>query len=149
MEWVAYLIADEGWNAYHVGKEVPPDALREVLTLVPSKWKGKGFGKKGDPSKGKGKGKVGTGSKGGGKSGHGKSNASQFNGNCHDCGAYGHRAADCTQLENLGESVAKGTSVEGIEMKIDFDIANVTRPLLSIHKMTSNGHKVIFHDNGC
>ena len=37
---------------------------------------------------------------------------------------------------------------KGIEMKIDFDIAKVTRPLLSVHKMTSNGHKVIFPDTG-
>ena len=33
-------------------------------------------------------------------------------------------------------------------MKIDFDIANVTRPLLSVFKMTSNGHKVNFDENG-
>ena len=33
-------------------------------------------------------------------------------------------------------------------MKIDFDIAKVTRPLLSVHKMTSNGHKVVFNDAG-
>ena len=102
-EWVAYLITDEGWNAYQVGEEVPPDALREVLTLVPSKGKGKGFGKKGDSSKGnKGKGKLGKGSKGSGKSGFGKNNSSQFNGNCHNCGAYGHRAADCTQPKGKG-----------------------------------------------
>ena len=56
--------------------------------------------------------------------------------------------ADGSPLENLGELVAKGASEEGIEMKIDFDIAKVTRPLLSVHKMTSNGHKVIFHDTG-
>ena len=56
--------------------------------------------------------------------------------------------ADGSPLENLGELVAKGTSEEGIEMKIDFDIAKVTRPLLSVHKMTSNGHRVIFHDTG-
>ena len=56
--------------------------------------------------------------------------------------------ADGSPLENLGELVANGTSEEGIEMKIDFDIAKVTRRLLSVHKMTSNGHKVIFHDSG-
>ena len=55
--------------------------------------------------------------------------------------------ADGSPLENLGELVAKGTSEEGIEMKIDFDIAKVTRPCLSFHEMTSIGHKVIFHDN--
>ena len=56
--------------------------------------------------------------------------------------------ADGCPLENLGDFVAQGTSEEGIEMKIDFDIAKVTRPLLSVHKMTSNGHRVIFHDAG-
>ena len=33
-------------------------------------------------------------------------------------------------------------------MKIDFDVANVTRPLLSVFKMTNNGHKVNFDENG-
>ena len=56
--------------------------------------------------------------------------------------------ADGSPIENLGSMVTAGTSEEGIEMKIDFDIAKVTRPLLSVHKMTSNGHKVIFDDAG-
>ena len=56
--------------------------------------------------------------------------------------------ADGSPIENLGALVALGTSEEGVEMKIDFDIAKVTRPLLSVHKMTSNGHRVIFNDNG-
>ena len=56
---------------------------------------------------------------------------------------------DGPPLESLGGLVAQGTSKVGIEMKIDFDIAKVTRPpLLSVHKMISNGHKVIFHDTG-
>ena len=63
-DWIAYLNTDEGWNSYQAGESVPPDALREVLTLVPNKGKGKGFGKKGDP-KGKGKGKKGGGWHGG------------------------------------------------------------------------------------
>ena len=33
-------------------------------------------------------------------------------------------------------------------MKIDFDVANFTSPLLSVFKMTSNGHKVNFDENG-
>ena len=33
-------------------------------------------------------------------------------------------------------------------MQIDFDIAKITRPLLSVFKMTSNGHKVHFDENG-
>ena len=39
-------------------------------------------------------------------------------------------------------------SEEGFNMKIDLDVANVTRPLLSLFKMTSNGHKVNFDENG-
>ena len=56
--------------------------------------------------------------------------------------------ADGSPIENLGSLVAMGTCEEGVEMKIDFDIAKVTRPLLSVHKMTSNGHKVIFNEGG-
>ena len=56
--------------------------------------------------------------------------------------------ADGSPIENLGYFVAIGTCEEGVEMKIDFDIAKVTRPLLSVHKMTSNGHKVIFNEGG-
>ena len=56
--------------------------------------------------------------------------------------------ADGSPIKNLGSMAAAGTNEEGVAMKIDFDIAKVTRPLLSVHKMTSNGHKVIFDDSG-
>ena len=56
--------------------------------------------------------------------------------------------ADGSPIANLGTLVAQGTSAEGVNMKIDFDVANVTRPLLSVFKMTSNGHKVNFDENG-
>ena len=39
-------------------------------------------------------------------------------------------------------------SEEGINMKIDFDVANVTRPLLPLFKMMSNGHKVNVDESG-
>ena len=38
-DWIAYLNTAEGWNSYEAGETVPPDALREVLTLVPEKRK--------------------------------------------------------------------------------------------------------------
>ena len=44
--------------------------------------------------------------------------------------------------------MAEGFSDDGHAMKIDFDIAKVTRPLLSVYKMTSNGHKVEFTEKG-
>ena len=33
-------------------------------------------------------------------------------------------------------------------MKIDFDVAKAARPLLSVFKMTNNGHKVSVDENG-
>ena len=116
-EWVAYISSDDGWTSYQHGEAVDESALREVLTLVGGgKSKGKGFKGKGgwngskgggwndnagkgggwndNAGKGKGKGKFGKGYKGGGKGEKGKSG---FNGNCHNCGAYGHRAADCSE----------------------------------------------------
>ena len=56
--------------------------------------------------------------------------------------------ADGSPIENLGSLVAEGFSDDGHAMKIDFDIAKVTRPLLSVYKMSSNGHKVEFTEKG-
>ena len=56
--------------------------------------------------------------------------------------------ADGSPIDNLGSLVAEGFSDDGHAMKIDFDIAKVTRPLLSVFKMTANGHKVEFTETG-
>ena len=56
--------------------------------------------------------------------------------------------ADGNPIANLGILVAQGMSEEGVNMKIDFDVANVTRPRLSVFKMTSNRHKVNFDESG-
>ena len=108
-EWVAYIGTEEGWSAYQCGEDVDTGALREVLSLVGKGGKAKGKGNKGkgwdsskgqskgwDSSKGQSKGKggkAGKGSKGDSK-GKGKG---VFNGNCHNCGAWGHRIADCPE----------------------------------------------------
>ena len=107
-DWVAYIHSDEGWAAYQSGEAVDDGALREVLSLVGGgKSKGKGFrgkgswqgneggGSWGDSKGGKGKGKATKGSKGGSKGGEKGKGA--FQGNCHNCGNYGHRAADCPE----------------------------------------------------
>ena len=61
-EWVCYLVSDEGWSAFQAGECPPPDALREVLTLVGGdKGKGKSFGKGGFGKQGKSFGKGGFG----------------------------------------------------------------------------------------
>ena len=107
-DWIAYLYTAEGWGAYEAGEDVPPDALREILTLVPEKGKGKNAGSKGGNkggknfgSKGNSKGKGGKAGKGFGKQSHGKGTGT-FPGNCNNCGAYGHKAMDCPQPRKGG-----------------------------------------------
>ena len=56
--------------------------------------------------------------------------------------------ADGTPIVNLGSLIAEGISEEGTELKIDFDLAKVTRPLLSVFKMTEAGHRVQFNEHG-
>ena len=53
-------------------------------------------------------------------------------------------AADGSPIAHLGPLVAEGMSDEGTALKIDIDIGKVTRPLISVFKMTSAGHKVRF-----
>ena len=57
-------------------------------------------------------------------------------------------AAHGSPIENLGALAAEGFSDDGHGVKIAFDIANVTRPLLSVFKMTAKGHKVEFTECG-
>ena len=47
-DWIAYLYTAEGWGAYEAGEDVPPDALREVITFVTEKGKGKNSNPKGN-----------------------------------------------------------------------------------------------------
>ena len=49
---------------------------------------------------------------------------------------------DGSPIANLGTLVAQGTSAEGVNMKIDFDVANVTRPLLSVF-FDENGGSIL------
>ena len=46
--------------------------------------------------------------------------------------------ADGTPIVNLGALIAEGISEEGTELKIDFDLAKVTRPLLHDGGRTSS-----------
>ena len=55
--------------------------------------------------KGKGKGKGKDGGKG---YGGGKNNPQRFDGNCHHCGVYGHRIANCWKKDQEVENKGKG-----------------------------------------
>ena len=57
-------------------------------------------------------------------------------------------AADGSPIAHLGSLTAEGVSEEGMQLKIDFDLGKVTRPLLSVFKMTAAGHKVQFEEHG-
>ena len=56
--------------------------------------------------------------------------------------------ADGSPTGNAGALIGDGYSDDGHVKKIEFDIAKVTRPLLSVFKMTSNGQKVEFTERG-
>lgn len=56
-------------------------------------------------------------------------------------------AADGSPIAHLGSLVAKGVSNEGTPLKIDFDLGKATRPLLSVFKVTSAGHRVRFEEH--
>ena len=72
--------------------EEKKDEMMENLQAMVAALKGKGKGKHG---KGKGKGKFGKGKSFGGK---GKAMCStDFQGMCHACGQWGHRASECPQ----------------------------------------------------
>ena len=47
-----------------------------------------------------------------------------------------------------GARIAEGFSDDRHAMKIEFDIAKVTRRRLSVFKMAANGHRVEFNEKG-
>ena len=52
--------------------------------------------------------------------------------------------ADGSPIENFGECPVKAVLDDNTQMNTIFNIAKITRPLLSVTQMTSNGHQVIF-----
>ena len=102
-----------------------------MLTLVGGNDKGKGkggFGKQGKSygkgsyakggfgkDKGAGKGKGGFGGKGGKSYGKGKGDMYPFQGNCHNCDEWGHRAAQCPKpkKERGYRSVSENPGYQG------------------------------------
>ena len=52
--------------------------------------------------------------------------------------------ADGSPIDEYGQLPANAILGEGAEMKTTFDIAKITRPLLSINQISENGDQVIF-----
>jgi hypothetical protein len=53
-------------------------------------------------------------------------------------------AADGSEIENLGECSVNAVLENGTELSTSFDVAKITRPLMSVHQMVRNGHQVVF-----
>ena len=52
-------------------------------------------------------------------------------------------AADGSPIENMGECAINAVLEDGTEFSTSFDVAKITRPLLSVHQMVQNGHAVV------
>ena len=53
-------------------------------------------------------------------------------------------AADGSPIDELGQLTVNAVLEGGLELQTSFDIAKITRPLLSVSQMTMNGHQVVF-----
>ena len=43
----------------------------------------------------------------------------------------------------MGECAIKAVLEDGTQFNTKFDVAKITRPLLSVHQMTQNGHQLV------
>ena len=57
-----------------------------------------------------------------------------------------YAAANGTVLKNEGKKTIEGFNSHGKKIKLEWQLANVTKPLLSIGKLTQHGHRVVFDD---
>ena len=58
-----------------------------------------------------------------------------------------YTAADGKHICNLGVRTLVGTTSEGHKRKIDFEVAEVTKPLASFSKITKAGHRIILDND--
>ena len=59
-----------------------------------------------------------------------------------------YTAACGSPLPNLGEQILDIATEEGMEAKVKFQMAEVTRPLCSVSKICDRGHRVVFELGG-
>ena len=57
-------------------------------------------------------------------------------------------AADGGEIPNLGEQKVAFKTYEGHDGEVDFQVADVQRPLLSVTTVTGKGSRVEFDDHG-
>jgi hypothetical protein len=58
-----------------------------------------------------------------------------------------YTAADGKHIANLGVRTLVGTTTEGHKRNVDFEVAEVTKPLASFSKITKAGHRIILDND--
>ena len=59
-----------------------------------------------------------------------------------------YMSADGGEIPNMGEQKVPFKTFEGFDGQVDFQVADVQRPLLSVTSMTGKGSRVEFDDHG-
>ena len=57
-----------------------------------------------------------------------------------------YAAANGSVLRNEGKKVIEGHNSAGKKVRLEWQLANVTKPLLSVGKLTQHGRRVVFDD---
>ena len=58
-------------------------------------------------------------------------------------------AASGHRLQMCGERTVRATTLDNGRARIKFKVMAVTRPILSVHRLTSQGYQVVFNKNPC
>ena len=59
-----------------------------------------------------------------------------------------YEVANGVRIPNLGEKQFVGTTQEGISRRLTAQVCDVNKGLLSVHKVTKAGNRVVFDDEG-
>jgi hypothetical protein len=57
-----------------------------------------------------------------------------------------YAAADGTLLPNEGKKTLTGLTTSGKKMRMDWQLADITKPLASVSRLCERGHRVVFDD---
>ena len=57
-------------------------------------------------------------------------------------------AADGSPIDNLGSQEVKAKDCNGVDVKLDFDTAKITKPLASVYSITRTGNRAVVEEHG-
>ena len=58
-----------------------------------------------------------------------------------------YASADGSILQNKGRKTLEGYNAEGNKVRMEWQLAKVTKPLMSVGRLTDKGHRVIFDNS--